>query len=81
MASIWAQGTSGSRYFLGSKLAHDLRSLPGKEYEPVYRSYGLRSYLYSEMAFGNTFVVRRLTGTIPQAAIHAMRTSAADFAA
>ena len=62
------------QYFLGSKLAHDLRSLPGKEYEPVYRSYGLRSYLYSEMAFGNTFVVRRLTGTIPQAAIHAMRT-------
>ena len=34
-----------ARYFLGSKLARDLRTLRGKEYEDVYRSYGPRSYL------------------------------------
>ena len=47
-----------ARYFLGSQLARDLRALPGKDYEQVYRSYGFRSYLYAEMVFGNTFNVR-----------------------
>jgi len=64
-----------ARYLLGSKLALDLRELPGRDYETVYRSYGPRSYSYAEMVFGNTFVVRRLTSSIPQVAIHAMRTS------
>ncbi|HEX5108431.1 MAG TPA: transglycosylase SLT domain-containing protein [Vicinamibacterales bacterium] len=64
-----------ARYLLGSRLALDLRELPGREYETVYRSYGPRSYAYAEMVFGNTFVVRRLTSSIPQVAIHAMRTS------
>jgi len=64
-----------ARYLLGSKLALDLRELPGRDYETVYRSYGPRSYAYAEMVFGNTFVVRRLTSSIPQVAIHAMRTS------
>ena len=63
-----------ARYFLGSKLARDLRALPGKEYEDVYRSYGPRSYLYAEMVFGNTFIVRNLIASTPQAPIHAMRT-------
>ena len=49
-----------ARYFLGSKLARDLRELPGKEYSDVFRSYGSRSYVYAEMAFGNTFNVRGL---------------------
>jgi hypothetical protein len=31
-----------TRYFLGSKLARDLRALPGKDYADVYKSYGPR---------------------------------------
>src|SRR5436190_3406203 len=37
-----------ARYFVGSQLARDLRALPGRRYEGVYRSYGPRSYLYAE---------------------------------
>ena len=62
-----------ARYFLGSKLARDLRTLPGKTYEPVYRSYGPRSYLYAEMVFGNTINVRNLVASTSQVSIHAMR--------
>ena len=65
-----------SRYFLGSRLARDLRALPGKEYEDVHRSYGPRSYLYAEMVFGNTFIVNQLMTSTSQVAIHAMRTRA-----
>ena len=64
-----------SRYFLGSRLARDLRALPGKEYEDVHGSYGPRSYLYAEMVFGNTFIVSQLLASAPQVPIHAMRTS------
>jgi hypothetical protein len=63
-----------TRYFLGSKLARDLRELPGKEYADVYKSYGQRSYLYAEMVFGNTFNIRRLIASTPQMSINAMRT-------
>src|SRR4030095_5320890 len=73
-ARLAAKGVR-ARYLLGSKLALDLRELPGRDYETVYRSYGPRSYAYAEMVFGNTFVVRRLTSSMPQIAIHAMRTS------
>jgi hypothetical protein len=66
-------GDVRSRYFLGSKLARDLRSLPGREYSDVYQSYGLRSYLYAEMVFGNTFNVRNLIAAMRQVPIHAMR--------
>jgi hypothetical protein len=62
-----------ARYFLGSKLARDLRTLQSKEYEGVYYSYGPRSYLYAEMVFGNTFNVRDLVASTPQEPIHAMR--------
>jgi hypothetical protein len=63
-----------TRYLLGSQLAHDLRELPGKSYEHVYSSYGLRSYLYAEMVFGNTFIVKNLMASTPQVPIYAMRT-------
>jgi hypothetical protein len=63
-----------ARYFLGSKLASDLRALPGKEYEQVYRSYGPRSFLYAEMVFGNTFNVTSMLASTRQISIHAMRT-------
>jgi hypothetical protein len=62
-----------ARYFLGSQLASDLRALPGREYEAVYRSYGPRSHLYAEMVFGNTLVVKRLLASAPQQPIYAMR--------
>jgi hypothetical protein len=65
------------RYLLGSQLARDLHTLPGKEFQEVYGSYGLRSYLYAEMVFGNTFNVRGLIAATPQMSIHAMRTSRA----
>jgi Transglycosylase SLT domain len=63
-----------TRYFLGSKLASDLRALPGKEYTDVHKSYGPRSYLYAEMVFGNTFNISRLIASTPQMSISAMRT-------
>jgi hypothetical protein len=63
-----------AQYLTGSKLAHDLRALPGNGYGDVYRSYGPRSYLYAEMVFGNTFVVQSLMGSTPQRPIYAMRT-------
>jgi hypothetical protein len=66
-----------ARYLLGSQLAHNLRALPGKEYEDVYRSYGPRSHLYAEMVFGNTLIVRHLLESTPQLPIYAMRTSRA----
>ncbi len=66
-----------ARYLLGSKFAHDLRSLPGKQYANVFRSYGSRSYLYAEMVFGNTINVRNLTASTPQVPIYAMRTARA----
>jgi hypothetical protein len=64
-----------AQYFIGSRLAHDLRALPGHGYEDVYRSYGPRSHLYAEMVFGNTFIVRELTDSTPQLPIYAMRTA------
>jgi hypothetical protein len=63
-----------TRYFLGSRLSIDLRALPGRKYEPVHQSYGPRSYLYSEMVFGNTFNVASLMASTGQAPIYAMRT-------
>jgi hypothetical protein len=61
------------QYFLGSQLARDLRALPGKSYGDVYGSYGVRSYLYAEMVFGNTFIVKDLMASTPQTSIFAMR--------
>ena len=65
-----------TQYLLGSKLAKDLRAL-GRQYRDIYRTYGPRSYLYAEMIAGNTFNVRHLMASIPQARIHAMRTTRA----
>ena len=67
-------GDVRARYLLGSQFARDLRTLPSRDYEEVYGSYGVRSYLYAEMVFGNTFNVSQLTAAIPQMPIHAMRT-------
>jgi hypothetical protein len=58
---------------VGSKLAHDLRALRGRQYADVYRSYGPRSYLYAEMVFGNTLNVKSLLTLTPQVPVYAMR--------
>ena len=63
------------RYFLGSQLARDLRAISLMEYRDIYRTYGPRSYRYAEMVFGNTFTIRRMASTLPQAKIFAMRTT------
>ena len=63
-----------TRYLLGSQLARDLRTLPGRDYQQVFGSYGYRSHLYAEMVFGNTFNVSRLIASTPRMPIHAMRT-------
>ena len=63
-----------TRYLLGSQLARDLRTLPGREYQQVFGSYGYRSHLYAEMVFGNTFNVSELIASTPPTPIHAMRT-------
>ena len=63
-----------TRYLAGSRLAHDLRALPGRQYKTVYRSYGPRSYLYAEMVFGNTFNIKSLIESTRQQPIYAMRT-------
>jgi hypothetical protein len=63
-----------TQYLRGSQLARDLRTLPGKAYDDVYGSYGVRSYLYAEMVFGNTFIVKNLMASTPQQSIYAMRT-------
>jgi hypothetical protein len=63
-----------ARYLLGSQFARDLRALPDRDYEQVFGSYGVRSYLYAEMVFGNMFNVSHLIASTPQMSIHAMRT-------
>ncbi len=63
-----------TQYLLGAQLARDLRELPGKSYEDIYGSYGPRSFLYAEMVFGNTFIVKRLMASTRQEPIYAMRT-------
>ena len=63
-----------TRYLLGSQHARNLRTLPDKDYDEVHGSYGIRSYLYSEMVFGNAVTVGQLIASTPQISIHAMRT-------
>ena len=61
------------RYFLGSQFARDLRKISLYGYREIYRTYGPRSYLYSEMVFGNTFKIAALTAPTPQVQIFAMQ--------
>jgi len=61
------------RYFLGSQLARDLRRISLYGYREIYRTYGPRSYLYSEMVFGNTFNISALIAPTPQMQIFAMQ--------
>lgn len=68
-------GGEGTReqYFLGSKYAVDLRAVSIPRYRDLFRTYGIRSFLYSEMVFGNAVNITRLIGRTSQAPIFAMR--------
>jgi hypothetical protein len=65
--------TTRDQYLLGSQFARDLRRIDLMGYRDLYRTYGPRSYLYSEMVFGNMATVRDLMASTRQAPIHAMR--------
>ena len=66
--------TPQEQYFKGSQFAHDLRAVDLQRYRDLYRTYGVRSFRYAEMVFGNRDTVTRIRSEIPQERIHAMRT-------
>lgn len=63
------------RYFLGAEFARDLRAGSPGAFSDLYGTYGPRSFLYAEMAFGNAPTVAHLIATTPQSTIFAMRTT------
>jgi len=66
--------TPQEQYFKGSQFAHDLRAVDLKRYRDLYRTYGVRSFRYAEMVFGNMTTVSKIRTEIPQQRIYAMRT-------
>lgn len=66
--------TAPEQYFLGSQFARDLRDLDLHRYRDLYRTYGMRSFRYAEMVFGNAATVEWIRDEVPQERIHAMRT-------
>ena len=69
--------TIPEQYFRGSQFARDLRAVDLRGYRNLYRTYGVRSFRYAEMVFGNTLTVRQLRATVPQERVFAMRTTRA----
>ncbi|MET0212101.1 MAG: hypothetical protein ABW292_03810 [Vicinamibacterales bacterium] len=67
--------TTREQYMMGSQFAQDLRGVALRRYRDLYRTYGVRSFRYAEMVFGNTVNVRRLRAEVPQERIFGMRTS------
>jgi Transglycosylase SLT domain len=67
--------TVQEQYLMGSKFAQDLRNIALQRYRDLYRTYGIRSFRYAEMVFGNTITVQRIRDDVPQERIEAMRTS------
>lgn len=61
------------QYLLGSDFASQLRDISIRRYRALFRTYGRRSALYSEMVFGNMVNVTRLTAEYPQTQVFAMR--------
>ena len=66
--------TIPEQYLTGSQFARDLRAVDLRGYRDLYRTYGIRSFRYAEMVFGNTINVRRLRTDIAQERVFAMRT-------
>lgn len=74
----WLGGTgTREQYLLGSAFVLDLREISTRKYQEVVRTYGPRSYRYSELVFGNTLTVRELLASIDQEQIFAMRATRA----
>ena len=67
--------TTREQYMIGSQFAQDLRGVALRRYRDLYRTYGVRSFRYAEMVFGNTVNVRRLRAEVSQQRVFAMRTS------
>jgi hypothetical protein len=67
--------TTREQYMMGSQFAQELRGVALRRYRDLYRTYGVRSFRYAEMVFGNTVNVRRLRVEVPQERVFAMRTS------
>jgi hypothetical protein len=67
--------TTREQYMMGSQFAQDLRGVALRRYRDLYRTYGVRSFRYAEMVFGNTVNVRRLRAEVSQQQVFAMRTS------
>lgn len=62
-----------SRYLRAAEFARDIREIAPRTYRDVVGTYGARSFLYSEMVFGNGLNVRSSRETIPQERIYAHR--------
>jgi hypothetical protein len=67
--------TTREQYMMGSQFAQELRGVALRRYRDLYRTYGVRSFRYAEMVFGNAVNVRRLRAEVPQERIFGMRTS------
>ncbi len=61
------------RYFLGAELTLLVRQIRPPGYREVVGGYGLRSFRYAEMVFGNTSTVVEWQAAKPQKRIFAMR--------
>jgi len=61
------------QYLLGAEFSGILRGISLMRYRRLYRTFGRRSRLYSEMVFGNTVNVTRMMNEYPQQKIFAMR--------
>jgi hypothetical protein len=66
--------TPQEQYFKGSQFAHDLRAVDLMRYRDLYRTYGVRSFRYAEMVFGNMATVAKIRSDVRQERIYAMRT-------
>jgi hypothetical protein len=61
------------QYLIGAAFALDLREISADRYREVVRTYGPRSFAYTEMVFGNAGRILEMTASIPQDSIFAIR--------
>jgi hypothetical protein len=61
------------QYFIGAAFALDLREISTDRYREVVRTYGPRSFRYTEMVFGNAGRILGLTDSVAQDSIFAIR--------
>ena len=61
------------QYLIGSQFAKDVRQISVRDFREIVRTYGPRSYAYTETVFGNALNVKELRETVPQEEVFAMR--------